>query len=102
MSFYSRGSSRQGRGRSNIPRGIWQHGRNKKIIFSVHFNVDYEEFNQLGTTSHIFLGSPSIYRVPHQSPLQPHPNIHEIHVQNANDGWEQAPSEHPDGNLGWG
>ena len=34
---------------------------------------------------------------PPQSPLQPHPNIHEITLQNpiVNDGWNQAPLDHP-------
>ena len=102
MSFYSRGSGRANRGRGNRPRGIWKHGRNKKIRFFVHFNANYEEFNQISTIGHLLLSSPnasyhpSISQGPPQSPLQSHPNIHEIPVQNAiNDGCYQAPSNHP-------
>lgn len=107
MSFYSRGFGRKGKGRDNRPRVVWKHSRNKKIIFSMHSNVDSEEFNQLATTGHLFLGSPnvscqpSISHVPYQSPFQPHPNIHEILEQNFNDGWNQIPSSHPDENQGW-
>ena len=45
MNFYSRGSGRQGRGIGNRPRGVWYHGGNKNIIFSVHFNANSKEFN---------------------------------------------------------
>ena len=73
--FYSGRSIGQGRGRGNRPRGVWKHGRNKKIRFLVHFNANYEEFNQLATNGHMFLISPNvscqpfISHVPHQSPL---------------------------------
>ena len=42
MIFYSRDLGRQGRGRGNNTRGIWKHGKNKKIGLSIHFNVDLE------------------------------------------------------------
>lgn len=68
----------------------------------MHFNADSEEFNQLATTMHLFLGSPnvtfhpSMSKMPPQSSLQPHPNIHQIPLQNiANYGWDQAPLDHP-------
>ena len=90
MSFYYRGSSRQSRGRGHIPHGLWKHGRNKNIRFSLHFNADSEEFHQFSTIGHLYIGPPippcqaSLSHVLHQSPLQPHPNIHEF-PQNAND-----------------
>lgn len=74
----------------------------------MHFKVDYEEFNPLATSGHLFFDSPnvscqpSLSHVPHQAPLQPHPNIHEIPAQNVNDGWNVVPSDHPNENLGWG
>jgi hypothetical protein len=86
-----------------MSRGVWQHGKNKNIKFFVHFNADSDEFNQLETIVHLFLGSPnvschpSISHAPYQSPLQPHPNIHEIPMKNSKDGWNQIPSNHPNG-----
>ena len=91
MSSYSRGSSRQEKGRGNRPHGFWKHGRRKKIRFSVHFNLDSEEFHQLDTIGPLYLGPhnphfhPSSSHVPHQDPLQPHPNIHVFPPQNASD-----------------
>ena len=75
MIFYSNGLSRKKKGRGNRPRGVWKHGRNKKIIFLVNFNVDSDKFNHPTTTGHFFLGSldvpnhRSTYHARHQYPL---------------------------------
>lgn len=58
--------------------------RLKKKRFYIHLNADSEEFNQPTTTIHLYLGSPNVSshpsssHAPPQSPLQPHPNIHEL------------------------
>ena len=108
MIFYSKVFGRQGRGRGNRPLGIWKHGRNKKIRLYVHFNAYSEEFHQLVTIGQLSLGppnvsyQPSLSHVPHQEPLQLHPNIHEFPSQNANDGWNNVQSDHPNDKHGWG
>jgi hypothetical protein len=61
MSFFSRGSNRGGnkgnrgdRGRrGRIPNVLWEPGRHKKIIFSIHFDVDSKEFHLLIRTGHL-------------------------------------------------
>ena len=108
MSFYSKGFSKKGRGRGNMPHGFWKHGKNKKIRFFVHFNADSEELYQLATKCHLYLGPPnppyqsSLSHVPHRAALQPHPNIHEFSPQNANDGWKDVQLNPPNENQGWG
>lgn len=78
--------------RGNKPRGFWKHGKNNKITFPVHFNPNSQEFHQLDTTGHLYLGPPnphchpSLFHVHHQDHLQAHPNIHEFPPKNANDG----------------
>jgi hypothetical protein len=43
MSFFSRGSGGKGnRGRGRRPSDSWG---NRRLHFSIHFDVDYEEFN---------------------------------------------------------
>jgi hypothetical protein len=44
MSFFSKGSRGNNRGRGKRPNMVWQEGRK---IFSIHFDVDFEEFNKL-------------------------------------------------------
>jgi hypothetical protein len=40
---------------------FWKEGRNKKIIFSIHFDVDSKEFNQLVQTGHLDLGGNQLF-----------------------------------------
>jgi hypothetical protein len=47
MSFFNMGNKGNKGGRGKRPNMFWQEGRNKKIIFSIHFDVDSQEFNQL-------------------------------------------------------
>jgi hypothetical protein len=41
------------------PNVFWQQGRHKKMRFSIHFDVDSEEFNQLVQTGYLNLGGTS-------------------------------------------
>jgi len=80
MSFFSRGSDKGGnRGRrGRFPNVFWQQGRHKRMRFSIHFDVDSEEFNQLLQTSYLNLvGQLALPQPPSPPsvPLQPHPNI---------------------------
>jgi hypothetical protein len=58
MSFFSRGGSRSGnRGRrGRFPNNFWQPGRHKKLIFSIHFDIDSDEFQQLIQIGYLNLG----------------------------------------------
>jgi hypothetical protein len=56
MNFFNRGRRGNNRGRGKRPNMLWKEGRNKKLIFSIHFDVDSEEFNQLVQTGHLDLG----------------------------------------------
>jgi hypothetical protein len=60
MSFFNRGNNRsrnigaiekQGR----VPNAFGKRGRNKRMRFSIHFDANYEEFNQLVQTSYLNL-----------------------------------------------
>jgi hypothetical protein len=60
MSFFSRGNNRSGnrgnRGnKRKIPNAFGQRGRNKRMRFSIHFDVNSEEFNQLVQTGYLNL-----------------------------------------------
>jgi hypothetical protein len=71
-------------------------GRNKRIQFSIYFDANSNEFNQLAQIGHLFLGGEKT--LPHpfgldNSPLKPHPIIVSIpsHRQPGpiNGGWEK-------------
>jgi hypothetical protein len=92
MSFFSRGSYNRGnidnRGnRGNWNRGQnvgWKRGRNKRLRFSIHFDVDSEEFNQLLQIGFLNLVGQGHFQPPPplvRPPLQPHPNIVGIPMQ---------------------
>ena len=71
--------------------------------FSIHFDVDSEEFNQLVQTGYLNIVGHLAFpqpQTPHNPPLQPHPSIvdfSEPHVQPANDTWENNPINPPYG-----
>jgi hypothetical protein len=61
-----------------MPNVFWQQGRHKRMRFSIHFDVDSDEFNQLVQTGYLNLGGqPALPQppTPPSAPLQPHPNI---------------------------
>jgi hypothetical protein len=106
MSFFSRGSGGRGnRGRGRRPNDFWG---NKRLHFSIHFDVESEEFNQLLQTSFLNLagqGDFQPYPPPERPPLQPHPSISGIPIQPhvslppeipTNDGWNEIinPPQH--------
>jgi hypothetical protein len=109
MSFFSRGSSRGGnRGRrGRFPNTFWQPGGHKKLRFSIHFDVDSDEFQQLIQTGHLNLGGQHALPQPQVPPnviLQPHPgivNVPESHVQPHNDGWGGIPANPSSGINQW-
>jgi hypothetical protein len=44
---------------------FWQQGRHKRIRFSIHFDADLDEFNQLVQTGYLNLGGqPSLPKPP--------------------------------------
>jgi hypothetical protein len=78
-----------------------QQGRNKKIIFLIHFDVSFEDFNHMVQTGypnlvvHHALPQP---QAPPNPPLQPHPsivNFHEPPMYPTNHGWENNPINPP-------
>jgi hypothetical protein len=73
MRFFSRGS--HGRRGNNRGRGLgpWKMG-NKRLQFSIHFDADSEEFNQLLQTSFLNLAGQQAYRPP-LMPENPRPSI---------------------------
>jgi hypothetical protein len=73
MIFFNRGS--HGRRGNNRGRGLgpWQRG-NKRFRFSIHFDADLEEFNQLLQTLFLNLDGQQAYRAPLMSE-NPHPSI---------------------------
>jgi hypothetical protein len=102
MIFFSRGSHGRGnRGRGRRPNDFWQ-GGNKRLHFSIHFDVDSEEFNQLLQTGFLNLAGQRAFQnhpAPERPPLQPHHSISGIPVQPhvslppeipANDGWNDV------------
>jgi hypothetical protein len=78
MSFFSRGSNRggnRGKKEEECPNVFWQQARHKRMRFSIHFDVDSDEFNQLVQTSYLNLGGqPALPQppAPPSAPLQPH------------------------------
>jgi hypothetical protein len=58
MRFFSRGRSRgENRGiRGRFPNTFWKLGGHKKLRFSIHFDNDSNEFQQLIQIGHLNLG----------------------------------------------
>jgi hypothetical protein len=75
---------------------FWKEGRNKNIIFSIHFDVDSEEFNQLVQIGHLNLGGKPTFPQPFSPPnvpLQPHPSIMDVPeppLHPMDDGWKKT------------
>jgi len=99
MIFFNRGSGGRGnKDRGRRPNEFWA---NKRLCFSIHFDVDSKEFNQLLLTSFLNLVGQGDFQTcppPTRPPLQPHPNNSGIPVQPhvslpleipANDGWNE-------------
>jgi hypothetical protein len=93
MSFFSRGSH----GRNNRGRGNWNRGP-RRPRFSIHFDVDPQELNQLFQDGFFnWIGQGIVQPQPERPPFQPQ-NIPGIHVPPhvsmqpevpANDGWKE-------------
>jgi hypothetical protein len=112
MSFFSRGSNKGGnRGnigrRGRMPNVFWQQGRHKRMRFSIHFDADSDEFNQLVQIGYLNLGGqPALPQppAPPSAPLQPHPSIMDFPeppVQPVNDGWDNNPVNPPSSITQW-
>jgi hypothetical protein len=90
-----------------MPNVFGQRGRNKRMRFSIHFDANSEEFNQLVQTGYLNLvGHPALPppQAPIAPPLQPHPSIvdfPEPPMQPTNDGWENIPANPPSGIVHW-
>jgi hypothetical protein len=65
MSFFSRGNNFSGnrgnRGnKGRMPNAFGKRGRNKRMRFSIHFDANSEEFNQLVQTGYLnLIGHPA-------------------------------------------
>jgi hypothetical protein len=103
MSFFSRGNNRGGNGgnrgrRGRGPNTFWQPRGHKKLRFSIHFDVDSDEFQEVIQTGHLNLGGQQALPQPQATPnviLQPHPgivNIPESLAQPHVDGWGNLPA----------
>jgi hypothetical protein len=72
--LFQSGNNKDNRGnRGNWNRGQqdgWPRGRNKRLRFSVHFDVDSEEFNQLLQTGLINLAGQGYFNPP-PPPIRP-------------------------------
>jgi len=108
MSFFSRGSKGSRRGRGRRPNVVWQEGRNKRIRFSVHFDANSKEFNQLVQNGHLSLGGQQALPQTFASantPLQPHLSIVDVtklpQPMQENDGWEEHQVRHASGIINW-
>jgi hypothetical protein len=91
-----------------------EEGKNKRLRFSVHFDAESEEFNQLLQTGLLNLAGQGYFNPPPppvRPPLQPHPSITNILVEPhvslqpeipVNDGWNEIvhnPQPHHHGGL---
>jgi len=92
MIFFSRGiynkgnkDNRRNGGNWNSGKNIgWQKGINKRFIFYIHFDGDYEQFNQLlqiGFLNLVGQGTVKPPPPPVRPPLQPYPSIVGVLVQ---------------------
>jgi hypothetical protein len=112
MIFFSRGSHGRNRNRGRGPNNFWHMG-NKRLIFSIHFDVDSEEFNHLLQIGFLNLaGQGAFHPYPrHERPLyQHHPNISNVHVPPyvslqlevpVNDDWEDIVQHASVDHGGW-
>jgi len=109
--FLSKGRRQNNRGnrggRDKIPNMTWKEGSNNNIRFSIHFDVDFEEFNQLIQINHLNLWTQPTLSQPFSLanvPLQPHPNIMEILeplLHPMDDGWKNNLVNPPSGISHW-
>jgi hypothetical protein len=105
MSFFSRGSH----GRNNRGRGNWNRGP-RRPRFSIHFDVDPQELNQLFQVGFFnWIGQGIVQPRPERPPFQPQ-NIPGIHVPPhvslqpevpANDGWQEIVNPTVSHHRGW-
>jgi hypothetical protein len=105
MSFFSRGSH----GRNNRGRGNWNRGP-RRPRFSIHFDVDPQELNQLFQVGFFnWIGKGIVQPRPERPPFQPQ-NIPGIHVPPhvsmqpevpANDGWKEIVNPVVSHHRGW-
>jgi hypothetical protein len=105
MSFFSRGSH----GRNNRGRGKWNRGP-RRLGFSIHFDVDHQELNQLFQDG--------VFNCFGQGIVQPRPKRAPFHPQNVpgipvpphvslqpevpeNDGWQEIVHQAVSHHRGW-
>jgi hypothetical protein len=109
MIFFSRGSHDKGRGRGK--NNFWQRG-NKRLRFSIYFDVDPQELNHLFQVSFFNLVGQGVFQShprPERPPYQPRSRLSNVHVPIhvplqpevvINDGWKDIvhqPIFHQDG-----
>jgi hypothetical protein len=108
MSFFSRGSNGRGRGRNNF----WQRG-NRRPRFSIHFDVDPQELNQLFQAGFFNLVGQGVFQ-PHLDLRDPLSNLIRIsqvsmfHLMShssqrslVNDGWKDIVNQPAVHHHGW-
>jgi hypothetical protein len=105
MSFFSRGSN----GQNNRGKGNWHRGH-RRPQFSIHFDVDSQELNQLFQSGFFNLvGHGILHPRPERPPFQQPQNFLSIpippHVSMqpeppANDGWKEIVNQ-PTSHLSW-
>jgi hypothetical protein len=106
MSFFSRGIN----GRNNRGKGNWDRGH-KRPKFSIHFDVDPQELNQLFHVGFFnWIGHVIMHPRPERPPFQPPQNVPDIlvppHVSlqlefPANDGWQEIVNQSVSHHHGW-
>jgi hypothetical protein len=106
MRFFSRGNN----GRNNRGRGNWNRGH-RRPRFSIHFDVDPQELNQLFQVGFFnWVGHGIMHPRPERPPFQPPQNILGIlvppHVSlqpevPANDGWQEIVHQPVSHHRGW-
>jgi hypothetical protein len=108
MRFFSHGSRGSRRGKGRRINAFGKERRNKRIWFSVHFDVNSNKFNHLARTGHLFLGGKQAFPDPMRPisvPLQPHLSIVDIplHPQSdpTSDVWEMNQNKLVSENEKW-
>jgi hypothetical protein len=105
MRFFSRGNN----GRNNRGRGNWNRGH-RRPRFSIHFDVDPQELNQLFQVGFFnWIGHGIVHPRPERPPFQPPQNIPGIlvppHVslqpKSPNDGWKEIVNPPVSHHRGW-